>query len=83
MVGVVANEFHKVLVYIYVQVAFMLGNERIMQSISKVTRHGSEATISRQIRRVHEDLRAHQSYQTDFRQALTHIHDMGAHLAAI
>ena len=60
----------------------MLGNERRMQPKGKVTRHGSEATTSQQIRRVHEDLRAHQSYQTDLRQALTHIHDIGAHLAA-
>ena len=42
----------------------MLENERRMQPKSKVTCHGSEATISRQIRRVHEDLRVHQSYQT-------------------
>ena len=54
-----------------------------MQPISKVTRHRPNAKSSRRIRRVHEDLRAHQSYQTDLRQALTHIYDMGAHLAAI
>ena len=57
-------------------------HERETQPISKATRHRSVATPSRQIRRVHEDPRAHQSYQTDLRQALTHIHDMGAHLAA-
>jgi hypothetical protein len=51
-----------------------------MQSTSKVTRHRSEATPSRRIRRVHEDPRAHQSYQTALRQAMTHIHDIGAHL---
>jgi len=60
----------------------MLGNERRMQPKSKVTCHGSEATTSRRIRRVHEDLRAHQSTQTDSRHALTHIYDMRAHLAA-
>ena len=60
----------------------MLGNEKRMQPMSKVTHHGSEATTSRRIRRVHEDLRAHQSTKTDSRQALTHIHDMGVHLAA-
>ena len=58
----------------------MLGNEKRMQPMSKVTHHGSEATTSRRIRRVHEDLRAHQSYQTNVRQAHTHIYDMGAHL---
>ena len=58
----------------------MLGNEKRMQPMSKVTHHGSEATTSRRIRRVHEDLQAHQSTKTDSRQALTHIHDMGAHL---
>ena len=60
----------------------MLGNERRMQPKSKVTRRGSEATTSRRIRCVHEDLRAHQSTQTDSRQAHTHIHGMRAHLAA-
>ena len=58
------------------------GNERRMQLISKVTRHRSEATPSRRIKRVHEDPRAHQSYQIALGQAMTHIHDMGAHLAA-
>ena len=57
-------------------------HERETQPISKVTHHRSEATPSRRIRCVHEDPQAHQSYQTDSRQALTHIHDMGAHLAA-
>jgi len=52
-----------------------------MQPKSKVTRHWSEATPSRWIRRVHEDPRAHHSYQTALRQAMTHIHDMGPHLA--
>ena len=57
-------------------------HERETQPVSKATRHRSEATPYQRIRRVHEDPRAHQSYQTDLRQALTHIHDMGAHLAA-
>ena len=48
---------------------------------SKATCHQSEAAPSRRIRRVHEDPRAHQSYQTASRQVMTHIHDMGAHLA--
>ena len=51
-----------------------------MQPTSKTTCHQSEATPSRRMRRVHEDPRAHQSYQTASRQAKTHIHDMGAHL---
>jgi len=45
------------------------------------TRHQSKVKPSRQIRRIHEDPRAHQSYQTAFRQAMTHIHNMGDHLA--
>ena len=53
-----------------------------MQPTSKATRHQSVATPSQQIRRVHEDPRAHQSYQTNLRQALTHIYDMGVHLTA-
>ena len=57
-------------------------HERETQSISKETRQQSEATTSRQIRRIHMDLRAHQSYQTDSRQAMTHIHNMRAHPAA-
>ena len=60
----------------------MLENEKGRQPKRKMTRHGSEATTSQRIRCVHEDLRAHQSYQTDLRQALTHIYDMGVHLAA-
>ena len=60
----------------------MLGNERRMQPKSKVTRQRSEAKSSRQIRRIHNDLRAHQSIQTTSRQAITHIHNMRAHLAA-
>ena len=48
----------------------------------QVTRHQSVATPSRRIRHVPEDLRAHQSYQTASRQAMTHIHNMGAHLAS-
>jgi len=60
----------------------MLGNERRMQPKSKVTRHQSEAKSSQRIRRIHEDLQAHQSFQTDSRQAFTHVHDMGVHLAA-
>ena len=52
-----------------------------MQPTSKLTHHQSVATPSRQIKRVHEDPRAHQSYQTASRQAKTHIHNMGAHLA--
>ena len=52
-------------------------HDRETQPISKATRHRSEATPSRQIRRVHEDPRAHQSSKTDSRQALTHIHGMG------
>ena len=55
----------------------MLGNEKRMQPMSKVTRHQSEVKSSRLIRRVHEDPRTHQSTKTDSRQALTHIHDMG------
>ena len=51
-----------------------------MQPTSKVTRHRSEVKFSRRIRRVHEDLRAHQSIQTTSRQAMTHIHNMRAHL---
>ena len=54
---------------------------RETQPISKATRHQSEATPSRRNRCIHEDPRAHQSYQTDSRQVLTHIPDMGAHLA--
>ena len=57
-------------------------HERKTQSISKVTRHRSEVTPSRRIRCVHEYPRAHQSYQIALGQAMTHIHDMGAHLAA-
>ena len=57
-----------------------LESKKRMQPMSKVTRHRSEVKSSRQIRHVHEDLRAHQSYQTDVRQAHTHIYDMGAHL---
>ena len=52
-----------------------------MQPTSKVTRHQSVATPSRRIRRIHKDPWAHHSYQTTLRQAMTHIHDMGAHLA--
>ena len=52
-----------------------------MQPKSKVTRHQSEVKPSRRIRSIHEDLRAHQSYQTNSRQAMTHIHGMGPHLA--
>ena len=48
----------------------------------RMTRHQSEVKPTRQIRRIHKDLRAHQSYQTDSRQAMTHIHNMRAHLAA-
>ena len=51
-----------------------------MQPTSKMTHHQSVATPSRRIRHVHEDLRAHQSYQTASRQAMTNIHNMGAHL---
>ena len=51
-----------------------------MQPTSKATRHQSDATPSRRIRCVHDDPRAHQSYQTASRQAKTHIHNMGAHL---
>jgi len=58
----------------------VLGIEKRLQLISKVTCHRSETTHSRQIRCVHEDPRAHQSYQTALRQAMTHIHDMRAHL---
>jgi len=57
-------------------------HERETQPISKVTRHRSEATPSRRIKRVHEDLRAYQSYQTTSRQALAHVYLMGIHLAA-
>ena len=53
-----------------------------MQPTTKVTHHQSVATPSQQIRRIHEDPRAHQSYQTTSRQAMTHIHNMGAHQAA-
>jgi hypothetical protein len=53
-----------------------------MQPTSKVTRHQSVATSSQQIRRVHEDPRAHQSIQTTLRGAHTPGYDMGAHLAA-
>ena len=53
-----------------------------MQPTSKVTRHQSVATPSQRIRHVHEDPRAHQSYQTNLRQALTHIYDMRVHLTA-
>ena len=60
----------------------MLGNERRMQPKSKVTHHRSKAKSSQQIRRIHNDLRAHQSIQTTSRQAITHIHNMRAHLAA-
>jgi hypothetical protein len=60
----------------------MLGNERRMHPKSKVTHRWSKTTTSRWIRPVHEDLRAHQSTQTDSRQAHTDIYDMGAHLAA-
>ena len=60
----------------------MLGNEKRMQPTSMVTHHRSEATPSRRIRCVHEYPRAHQSYQIALGQAMTHIHDMGAHLAA-
>ena len=80
VVGVIANEFHKVLVYIWVQVAY-LGNERRMQPISKVTRPRSKVKSSRRIRCIHEDLRAHWSTQTISEQAHTHIYDMRAHLA--
>ena len=53
-----------------------------MQPTSKVTRHQSVATPSQWIRHVHEDPRAHQSYQTNLRQALNHIYDMGVRLTA-
>ena len=46
-------------------------HERKTQPISKETHHRSEATPSRRIRRVHDDLRAHQSYQTDL-AVMTH-----------
>lgn len=68
--------------YTFICRLLMLGNERRMQPMSKVTRHRSEVKPSRRIRRVHEDLRAHQSTQTTSRQAMTHIHNMRAHLAA-
>ena len=48
---------------------------------SKATRHQSVATPSRRIRCIHEDQRAHQSFQTALRQAMPHIYEMGAHLA--
>ena len=67
---------------IFVCILLMLGNEKRMQPMSKVTRHRSEVKSSRRIRCIHEDLRAHQSIQIDLRQGLTHIHDMGAHLTA-
>ena len=60
----------------------MVGNERRMQPKRKMTRHGSEATTSIRIRHVHEELRAHKSYQTDLRQAQTYMNDIGVHLAA-
>ena len=56
-------------------------HERETQPIG-VTHHRSKAIPPRPIRRVHKDLRAHQSYQTDLRQAQTNVHDMSAHLAA-
>ena len=52
-----------------------------MQPTSKVTCHQSVATPSRRIKHVHADLRAHQSYQTASRQAMTHLYNMGGHLA--
>ena len=48
----------------------------------RMTRHQSEVKPSRRIRCIHKDLQAHQSYQTDSRQALTHIYHMGVHVAA-
>ena len=48
----------------------------------RMTHHQSEVKPSQQIRCIHEDLRAHQSYLTDSRQAMTHIHNMRAHPAA-
>ena len=48
----------------------------------RMTHHQSEVKPSRRIRCIHKDLRAHQSYQTDSRQAMAHIHNMRAHLAA-
>ena len=80
VVGVIANKFHKVLVTFMCRL-LMLGNEKRMQPMSKVTHHRSEVKSSRRIKRVHEDLRAHQSTKTDSRQAHTHIYDVGAHLA--
>ena len=47
-----------------------------------MTRHRSKAIPPRPIRRVHKDLRGHQSTKTDSRQAMTHMHNMRAHLAA-
>ena len=67
---------------IFVCRLLILGNKRIMQPINKVTCHRSETKSSRRIRHVHEDLWAHQSYQTNLRQALTHIYDIRVHLAA-
>ena len=52
-----------------------------MQPTSKATRHQSDATPSRRIRCVHDDPRAHQSYQTASRQSMIHIHNMRPHLA--
>ena len=51
-----------------------------MQPTSKATRDQSVATPSRRIRRIHEDPRAHQSFQTTLRQAMPHIYEMGTHL---
>ena len=54
-----------------------------MQPKSKVTRHQSVATPSQRIKRIHKDLRAYQSYQTNLRQALNHIYDMGGPLNSL
>ena len=74
VVGVIANKFHKVLVYILCAGCLCLEMRGECSPKSKVTRHASEATTSRRIRCVHEDLRAHQSTKTDSRQAHTHIY---------
>ena len=62
VVGVIANKFHKVLVYICMQVAYAWKWERErMQPMSKVTRQRSEAISSWPIRHKHKDPLAHQS----------------------
>ena len=52
-----------------------------MQPTSKTTCHQSVVTPSRRTICIHEDPRAHQSFQTALRQAMPHIYEMGAHLA--